>query len=76
MSCKGKGSAGPQPSCDVGIFGGQAMQIGTSAPPTHLHPFPLKHEFNSLMVQIFFLYYYFMGKYPALYDLSATRIEI
>ena len=48
-------------------------------PPTHLltkHPFPLKHEFNSLMVLIFFLYYYFMGQYPALYDLSARRIEI
>lgn len=46
-SCKGKGSVGPQPSCDAGIFGAQAMQIGTFVPPTHLltkHPFPLSTE--------------------------------
>lgn len=50
---------GQWPSCKRGGLGVQAVQFGTFVPPTHLltiHPlpFPLKHDSNSLMVQIFF----------------------
>lgn len=65
--------------CDAGISGVLTMQIGASVPPTHLltkHPFPPKRDFNSPTVKIFFLYYYLMGQYPALYDLSTGRNEV
>lgn len=67
---------GQWPSCNGGVFGVQAVQFGTFIPPTHLltkHPFPLRHDSNSPMVQIFFLYYYFMRQYPALHDLKCQK---